>query len=153
MKLTVKCYRNQDKVVCNNLRSEKVKPLQMLPFNTPQNFQKILRFSEKLQGVLDGNIEKKKGLNQCNPVCRSSRPKVFCKKDIKISQNSQESTCFRVSFLIKFQDEACHFIQKETLVQVFSREFCKIFKHTFFIEQSEAASTFNSFFDHHDKFH
>ena len=35
MKLTVKCYRNQDKVVCNSLRSEKVKPLKMLPFNTP----------------------------------------------------------------------------------------------------------------------
>ena len=33
---------------------------------------------------------------------RSSRPEVFCKKVfLKISQNSQENTCARVSFLIK----------------------------------------------------
>ena len=31
---------------------------------------------------------------------RNSRPEVFCKKGVlKISQNSQESTCARVSFL------------------------------------------------------
>ena len=46
---------------------------------------------------------------------------------LKISQNSQENTCVRVSFLIK----ACNFIQKETLAQVFSCEFCKISKNTF----------------------
>ena len=35
---------------------------------------------------------------------RSSRPELFCKKGVlRISQNSQESTCARVSFLIKFQ--------------------------------------------------
>ena len=33
---------------------------------------------------------------------------------LEISQNSQESTCARVSFLIKFQPEACNFIKKET---------------------------------------
>ena len=34
---------------------------------------------------------------------RSSRPKVFCKKNVflEISQGSQEITCARVSFLIK----------------------------------------------------
>ena len=53
---------------------------------------------------------------------------------LKISQNSQESTHARVSFLIKLQPEACNFIKKETLAQVFSCEFCEIFKNTIFIE-------------------
>ena len=50
----------------------------------------------------------------------------FFKKKVflEISQNSQENTCVWVSFLIK----------KETLVQVFSREFCEISKSTFFTE-------------------
>ena len=30
--------------------------------------------------------------------------------------------------------QACNFIKKETLAQVFSCEFCEIFKNTFFIE-------------------
>ena len=38
--------------------------------------------------------------------------------------NSQENTCARVSFLIKLQ---ATFIKKDTLAQVFSGEFCKIF--------------------------
>ena len=37
---------------------------------------------------------------------------------LEISQNSQESACARVSFL-----------KNETLAQVFSCEFCKIFKN------------------------
>ena len=48
------------------------------------------------------------------------------------SQNSQENTCTRVSFLLKLQ--ACNFIKKEVLAQVFSCEFCGIFKSTFFTE-------------------
>ena len=46
------------------------------------------------------------------------------KRFLEISQNSQENTCA----------EACNFIKKETLAQVFSCEFCKISKNTFFIE-------------------
>ena len=46
---------------------------------------------------------------------------------LEISQNSQENTCVRVSFLKKLQA----FIKKETLAQVFSCEFCKISKNTF----------------------
>ena len=45
---------------------------------------------------------------------------------LKISQTSQENTCARVSFLKK--------LQKETLAQVFSCEFCEIVRNTFFIE-------------------
>ena len=52
-------------------------------------------------------------------VRRCSVKKVF----LKISQNSQENTCARVSFLI---------IKKETLEQVFSCEFYEIFKNTYF---------------------
>ena len=49
---------------------------------------------------------------------------------LKNSQNPQENTC--ASFLIKLETEACNFIKKEILVQVFSCEFCEISKNTFF---------------------
>ena len=40
--------------------------------------------------------------------------------------------------------QACNFIKKETLAQVFSCEFCKISKNTFFTEQFRAtASSFS----------
>ena len=53
---------------------------------------------------------------------RSSRPDVLCKKVfLEISQNSQKNTCA----------QACNFIKKETLAQVFSCEFCQISKDTF----------------------
>ena len=51
---------------------------------------------------------------------------------LEISQNSQENTCARVSFLIKLQALACNFIKKEILTQVFSGEFCETSKNTFF---------------------
>ena len=60
-----------------------------------------------------------------NCKARSSHPEVF----LKTSQNSQENTCVRVSFLIKLQ--ACNFFKKETLAQVFYCELCEIFKSTF----------------------
>ena len=52
---------------------------------------------------------------------------------LEISQNSRENTCVRDSFLIKLQ--ACNFIKKKSLAQVFSCEICEIFKNNFFIEQ------------------
>ena len=51
---------------------------------------------------------------------------------LKISQNSQENTCARVSFLIKLQTPG-NFIKTETLALVFSCEFCEIIT-IFFIE-------------------
>ena len=57
---------------------------------------------------------------------RFSVKKVF----IKISQNPQENTCARVSFLIKLQ--AWGLIKKEDLAQLFSCEFCEISKNTLF---------------------
>ena len=50
---------------------------------------------------------------------------------LEISQNSQGNTCARVSSLIKLQGSACNFIKKETLAQVFSCEFCEIYKNRF----------------------
>ena len=46
---------------------------------------------------------------------RCSIKKVF----LEISQNSQENTCARVSFLIKLQASVCNIIKKETLTGVF----------------------------------
>ena len=51
----------------------------------------------------------------------------------KFDKNSQENTCARVSFLINLQ-AACNFIKRETLVQVFSCEFCQISESTSFTE-------------------
>ena len=51
------------------------------------------------------------------------------------------NNCARVSFLIKLQAQACNFIKKETLAQVFSCEFCKIFKNTFFTEHILATAS------------
>ena len=50
---------------------------------------------------------------------------------LKISQNSQEKTCAIVYFLIKLQAWYLQLYQKDTLAQVFSCEFYKIFKNTF----------------------
>ena len=58
---------------------------------------------------------------------RCSVKKVF----LEISENPQESTCARVTFLIKLQALACAFIKKETLAQLFSCEFFEISKNTF----------------------
>ena len=68
---------------------------------------------------------------------RCSVKKVF----LEISQNSQKNTCVRVSFLVKFKPEACSFIEKETLAQVFSCEFCKISKNTLFYRTPAAAAS------------
>ena len=59
----------------------------------------------------------------------------------KISQNSQESTFARVSFLIKLQAEASNSIKKETLAQVFSYELCEIFKNNLFYRTPPVAAS------------
>ena len=50
---------------------------------------------------------------------------------LEISQNSEENSSPRVSFLMKLQTEVFNFSKKETLTQVFSCEFCEIFQNTF----------------------
>ena len=75
---------------------------------------------------------------------RSSCPEMFCKKVfLQISKNSQESTCARVSFLIKLQSQVCNFIKKEALAQVFSCEFCEISYNTFLHRTPLVAASVN----------
>ena len=65
---------------------------------------------------------------------RRSHQRCSVKKKVllEISQNSQENTCARVSFLIKLQALGLQLYLKETLAQmVVSCEFCKISKNNF----------------------
>ena len=55
---------------------------------------------------------------------------------MKNSQNSQENTCARISFLIKL-----------TPAQVFSREFGETFKNTLFTEHLQAITSDNTFIE------
>ena len=58
-----------------------------------------------------------------------------------MSQNSLESPCARVSFLIKLQPSACNFIKKETLAQAFSCKFCEISRNTFCYRTTPVAAS------------
>ena len=58
-----------------------------------------------------------------------------------ISQNSQEKTCARISFLIKLQALVCTFIKIESLAQVFSYEFRETFKNTVFYRTLPVAAS------------
>ena len=70
---------------------------------------------------------------------RCSIKKVF----LEISQNSQENTYTRVSFLIKLQDSACNFIKKDCGTS-FLVNFEKNFNETFFL-QNTSSGCFCSF--------
>ena len=68
---------------------------------------------------------------------RSSHLRCYVKNVfLEISQNSQENTSARDSFLIKLQARGqqlyCNFIKIESLTQVFSCGFCEIFNNTLF---------------------
>ena len=53
------------------------------------------------------------------------------KVPLEILQNLQKKTYARVFFLTKKRSQACNFIRKETLAQVFSCEFYEISRNTF----------------------
>ena len=55
---------------------------------------------------------------------------------LEILQNSQKNNCA--------PGASCNFIKKETLVQVFSGEFCEISKNTFFIEHLQTTVSYRS---------
>ena len=67
---------------------------------------------------------------------RSSRPEVFCKKKVflEILQNSQENTCIRVSFLIKFPALPASLLKKRLWHQCFLPHFAKFLRTPYFIE-------------------
>ena len=66
---------------------------------------------------------------------RSSYPKVFCKKSVlrNFAKFTGKHLCHSLLCLSPPvpQPQACNFIKRETLAQVFSCEFYKIFKNTF----------------------
>ena len=68
-------------------------------------------------------------LNAFEPVVRRCSVK---KVSLNVLQNSQGNTCARASFLIKLQAWRLRpaILLKKRLVQVFSCEFCGIFKNT-----------------------
>ena len=80
----------------------------------------------------------------CHCQKQSPRDVLIKKVFLIIWKNSQEYTCVRASFLIKLQASACNFIKKETLAQtlahVFSCEFFKVFKNSFFYRTPTVAA-------------
>ena len=91
--------------------------------NMPLNLLQLLNIAKvnKNMKVLDDSFPQNTFEQLPEVVDQTySVKKVF----LEILQNSQENTCVRVSFLIKCRPEACNFIKKETLAEVFSCEFC-----------------------------
>ena len=71
--------------------------------------------------------------NYCSEkMSRSSHQEVFCKKGVlrHFAKFTGKQLCQSL-FFNKAADQACNFIKKETLAQVFSSQFCKISKSTF----------------------
>ena len=68
---------------------------------------------------------------QCSLFVACLLVEYWCHCLKKISQSSQQNTCARVSFLLKLQ----------ALAQVFSCEFCEIFKNIFFTEHLWAVAS------------
>ena len=85
-----------------------------------RNKSQYLTYRSSLQPAVVYNFSE---IESILPV-RSSHPVVYRKKELlEIFQNSQENTCARAL--------ACNLIEKETLAQVFSCEFCEICERTF----------------------
>ena len=65
-----------------------------------------------------------------SPNTRSSRPEVFCEKDVfkKFAKFTGKYLCQNL-FFVTLQASV---LKKETLAQVFSCEFCEIFKNIYF---------------------
>ena len=69
-------------------------------------------------------------------------PEVFCKKMCwKFREIYRKTLVPESLFLTKLQASACNFIKVETLAQVFSCEFCEIFKNTFFYKTPPVAAS------------
>ena len=76
---------------------------------------------------------------------RSSRPEVFCKKDIlrNLVKFTGKHLCQSL-FFYEVAGGARNFIKKETLAQVFSCEFWKYSNNTFFTEHLWATASIKS---------
>ena len=74
--------------------------------------------------------------------CRSSHGRWSVRKVLLVmSQNSQKSTCARVSFLTKLKPQTCNFIKKRLLHRCFPVNFSKFLKTTFFTEHLWATAS------------
>ena len=82
---------------------------------------------------------------------RSSRPEVFCKKDVlRNFTKFTRKPLFQSLFFNKvagLRSQACNFIKKETLAQMCTCKFCEISKNTFLqrtplMATSETSETF-----------
>ena len=62
---------------------------------------------------------------------RINRVALWKKVFLKISQNSQENTCVRVSFLIKLQALACNYIKKKDWHRCFLSYFARLLREPF----------------------
>ena len=73
-------------------------------------------------------------------------PEMLCKKKVflEITQNSQENTCVRVSFIIKFQASVCNFIKKEALAQNTSRRLLLYWNLTGYMLSERVKNTFKN---------
>ena len=68
-------------------------------------------------------------------ISRSTHPEVFCKKGVlrNFAKFTGKRLCQSLFYnkVAGLRPQACNFIIKEPLAQVFSYEFCAIFKNTF----------------------
>ena len=73
------------------------------------------------------------GLITRSHLHRSSCPVVFCKNGVLINfaKFTGKHLCQRLCFN-KVAGQVCNFIKKQSVAQVFSCEFCEIYKNTFF---------------------
>ena len=76
---------------------------------------------------------------------RGSRREVFCKNDVlrNFAKFTGKHLCQSLFFnkVTGLRPEACNFIEKETLTQVFCCKFCKISKNTFSYRTPPAAAS------------
>ena len=72
-------------------------------------------------------------------------PEVFCKKGVlrNLAKFTRKHLCQSLFFnkVAGLRHQACNFIKKESLAQVFSSEFCKISKNTFFYKTLPVAAS------------
>ena len=69
-----------------------------------------------------------------NAIPKSSRPKVFCK--MNVLKNFAKFTGKHLRQGLFFNK-----VEKETMAQMFSCEFCKVFKNTYFYRTSLVAAS------------
>ena len=76
---------------------------------------------------------------------RSSRLDVFCKKGVLVNfaKLTGIHLCQGLFFnkVAGLRPEACNFIKKKTLTQMYSCEFCEIYKNTFFTEHVQPTAS------------